>query len=298
MQSDEIDLIGWQRRIDKIEELIGDGHPTEAVTRISSAFENLLKMLYGRIAVRLPPQTVKEVGETLGRRAVGDLGLGGLYGLFRTCKLFEHIEGERASELVRILNNHLPELTALRNESVHGAAEASETDAQLLLLQLKRALEYAGSIVPARSSEGGPNAEPSTAIPPPAKASPSAPRARPLRWVRVALILITLGIIGVFLLSWWSPGPATLPDPGPVAVPPDSSKTPPVVPPPPDSGDAPPTVRPAPVAPPKERTPPQRGSRLGSSRDPKCAALEVKLAQGQLLSSSDEAFRAKNCRGS
>ena len=124
-----------------VEQLTLNGHHAQSVIAAASVLEELLRALYSQIQPRLSPAEQQPISEKMSKlgqgKAIGEMTLGQIVGLYREAQLFDKAE--------KYLNQKLPRLKAadfnsfidLRNKAAHQAAEVHEDDARWIASQLR-----------------------------------------------------------------------------------------------------------------------------------------------------------------
>ena len=143
----------WEKRLADLEKLVHDGHHKQTVQEAGSVMEDLLRELYRRTAETLSPADHKTAAETLEKmgkgKAVDQLTLGQLTGLFREAKLFDKAEKALARPLPQLRSTNFAPLVDVRNQATHKGARIGDKQAHLFVDQVAVFLEELGWVKPA-----------------------------------------------------------------------------------------------------------------------------------------------------
>ena len=140
----------YSDKLRSAEKMLLDCYTGQAVVTAGQVLEELLRHLYQTVLPKLKAkdqQTVSQKLEQVGRgKAVTELTLGQLVGLFREAELFDKCETALGRELPRLKRADYNGLIELRNRAAHaGAGSAVEEDeARLIVSQVRVFAREAG----------------------------------------------------------------------------------------------------------------------------------------------------------
>ncbi len=138
----------YSEKLAQVDQLTFNGHHAQSVIAAASLLEALLRELLSRVQPRLSAAEQKEMAEKLSRigpnRAVAELTLGQLLGLYRDTKMIDKIERYLDKKFPRLRAADLSGWLELRNNAAHHAEDVHEDDARLIASQLRVLLREAG----------------------------------------------------------------------------------------------------------------------------------------------------------
>jgi hypothetical protein len=130
------------------EKMLLDGYTGQAVVAAGRVLEELLQHLCQSVLPKLKAkdqQTVSQKLEQVGKgKAVTDLTLGQLVGLFREADLFEKYETAFGVKLPRLRAADYNSLIDLRNRAAHAGGTVEEDEARLIVSQVRVFVREAG----------------------------------------------------------------------------------------------------------------------------------------------------------
>lgn len=138
----------YSEKLAQVDQLTLNGHHAQSVITAASVLEALLRELMTRVQQRLAASDQKEITEKLARigqnKAVAELTLGQLLGLYRDTKLIDKLEKYLDKKFPRLRAADLFGWMELRNSAAHHAEDVREDDARLIASQLRVLLREAG----------------------------------------------------------------------------------------------------------------------------------------------------------
>ena len=134
------------------DKMLLDGYTGQAVVAAGRILEELLQHLYQTILPKLKSkdqQTISQKLEQIGKgKAVTELTLGQLVGLFREAQLFEKCEVSLGRQLPRLRAADYTNIIDLRNRAAHSGGEVDEDEARLMVSQVRVFVREAGLLEP------------------------------------------------------------------------------------------------------------------------------------------------------
>ncbi|MGH2521294.1 MAG: ATP-binding protein [Anaerolineales bacterium] len=138
----------YSEKLRNADKMLLDGYTGQAIVAAGRVLEELLQHLCQSVLPKLKAkdqQTVSQKLEQIGKgKAVTDLTLGQLVGLFREAELFDKYEAAFGVKLARLRAADYTGLVDLRNRAAHAGGAVEEDEARLIVSQVRVFVREAG----------------------------------------------------------------------------------------------------------------------------------------------------------